>query len=443
MMMIEPAHDASCGEGTSELHITCETSSSCVSRCAAYGKVCPLNARAAGRAVRKKMESILANSEVFKDGYPQFHTIDSSDIIMGGKLGEGGFSFVNACSIKDSPHHHRLDDSSVIEVVKGEESCAVKYLKRRIMVEEKTFVSGAADLATEALFLARLSHPNIIKLRAITAGSVESNISSGKDAGFFIIVDRLTETLEKRIERWRSEVDAMPSNIFYRLSKEYKDNHKCMLRKRLEYALEIAEVMEYLHGLNVIFRDLKPENIGFDRNGVLKLFDFGLAREEKACEAIENGTYKMTGHTGSRRYMAPEVASDLPYNKAVDVYSFAILLWELCSLEKPFQGYSSQKHLKDVIIGGERPKMDYAHTALWPVSLQWLMKCGWSADASKRPSFTTIRETLEAVLKELCPFKKDHTRAMSEGHFDRDDLCYSPKMKKPRHWKMGFKGSRS
>lgn len=444
MMMIEPAHDTPCGEGSSDMRTPrngCETSSSCVSRCAAYGKVCPCSARAAGRAVRKKMEQILSNSEVFKDGFPEIRSIDCSDLEMGSKLGEGGFSYVSACSVKDSAHHHRLDDSSVVEVLKGEEACAIKYLKRRIMVEQKTFISGAADLATEALFLARLNHPNIIKIRAVAAGNMESNISSGKDAGFFIIVDRLAETLEKRIERWRSQIDAMPNNIFYRLSKEYKDTHKAMLKERLGFALEIAEAMEYLHGLNVIFRDLKPENIGFDRNGVLKIFDFGLAREEKDCEATQEGTYKMTGHTGSRRYMAPEVATDKPYNRSVDVYSFAILLWELCSLEKPFQGYSSQKHLKDVIMGGERPKMDYAHTALWPVSLQWLMKCSWSADPSQRPAFPVIRETLEGVLKELNSSKKDNTVAVSEGNVDREDVCYSPKLKKPRHWKMNFMGS--
>ena len=50
----------------------------------------------------------------------------------------------------------------------------------------------------------------------------------------------------------------------------------------------------------------KPDNIGFSADGTLKLFDFGLAKEEKPGEADEEGAYKMTGQTGSRRYMAPE-----------------------------------------------------------------------------------------------------------------------------------------
>ena len=76
--------------------------------------------------------------------------------------------------------------------------------------------------------------------------------------------------------------------------------------------------------------------------------------------------------------MAPEIAKDCPYDKSVDVYSFGILLWEMCAAEKPFYGYSSGKHMQLVVIGGERPKMDSQHTSNWPMNLQWLMKRCWS-----------------------------------------------------------------
>jgi serine/threonine protein kinase len=240
------------------------------------------------------MESLLSDSRIFEDGTPHFHTIDGADIVMGEKLGEGGFSTVNACSLKNAP----LD-----------ESLAVKFLKRKIMVDKRSFEHGAADLATEAFFLSKLEHPNIIKLHSVTAGSVASNVSSGKEAGFFLVLDRLVGTLEQRIERWRVKAEEVPSSLFYRLSKDYKETQKTMLKEKLEVALEIATVMEYLHDLDIAFRDLKPDNIGFDRNGVLKLFDFGLAKEQKPSIAEEDGKYKMTGHTGSRRYMAPEGTS--------------------------------------------------------------------------------------------------------------------------------------
>ena len=50
-----------------------------------------------------------------------------------------------------------------------------------------------------------------------------------------------------------------------------------------------------------------PDNVGFDNQGKVKLFDFGLAREVHDNDNCGNGTYKLTPNTGSLRYMAPEV----------------------------------------------------------------------------------------------------------------------------------------
>jgi hypothetical protein len=83
------------------------------------------------------------------------------------------------------------------------------------------------------------------------------------------------------------------------------------------------------------------------------------------------------------------------------VYSFGILLWEMCATEKPFHGYSSGKHMKHVVLGGERPKMDAAHTSNWPLHLQWLMKRCWSAFPSQRPTFDLVKQTLVDVIASL------------------------------------------
>jgi serine/threonine protein kinase len=146
--------------------------------------------------------------------------------------------------------------------------------------------------------------PNIVSLKAVASGTIESNIT--KERGFFLVIDRLVETLEQKIQRWKSTQEEMPHSLFYRMSKEYKDNQKRMLKERLQVALDVASVMSYLHSLNLVYRDLKPDNIGFDRDGKLKLFDFGLIKEAKPCNMSKDGRYRMTGHTGSRRYMAPE-----------------------------------------------------------------------------------------------------------------------------------------
>jgi len=269
----------------------CEESETCCSNCVAYGRVCPCHARTAGKAVCSRVHSILKDSLVFVDGEPSFRRIQPSEITLGKRLGEGGFSLVETCELKG---------------VDPTKKFVIKHLKRSIMVEVKTFVYGASDLVNEALFLARLDHPNIIQLYGVTEGNMEQVVSTDRDAGFFIVLDQLVETLDQRLEDWRAHARTLPSSIFHRMSNAYKETQRKVLIERLEVALDVANVMQYLHSLDIVFRDLKPDNIGFDEKGIMKLFDFGLAKELKESHKISDGRYEMTGHTGSRRYMSPE-----------------------------------------------------------------------------------------------------------------------------------------
>ena len=85
----------------------------------------------------------------------------------------------------------------------------------------------------------------------------------------------------------------------------------------------------------MLHRDIKPNNIGFLPNGRLVLFDFGLAKLWK-IDADDTQTRRLTGQTGSLRYMAPEVATSQPYNHKAEVFSFATCLWQMCSHEVPY-----------------------------------------------------------------------------------------------------------
>ncbi|XP_074581634.1 serine/threonine-protein kinase STY13-like isoform X2 [Curcuma longa] len=114
-------------------------------------------------------------------------------------------------------------------------------------------------------------------------------------------------------------------------------------RVAVAFALDIARAMECLHSHGIIHRDLKPENLLLtaDQRAV-KLVDLGLAREETLTEM-------MTAETGTYRWMAPELYSTVTlrhgekkhYNHKVDVYSFAIVLWELLHNRLPFEGMSN------------------------------------------------------------------------------------------------------
>jgi len=228
---------------------------------------------------------------------------------------------------------------------------------------------------------------------------VAENIARGRECSFFLLLDRLYETLDERIEGWK-QAWSKSSGLFYRATHDFRGcKRRALVAERLRVALDLAYAVAYLHENSVAYRDIKPENVGFDARGVLKLFDFGLAIELKPSRRCIDGTYQLTGNTGSRRYMAPEVAKAQPYNLSVDSYSFGMLLWEMLALEKPFHGFSEVKHMQLVVEGGQRPKIDrFGAHSHWPKEAQSLIEMCWRVNLHERPDFVTIINVLKCCI---------------------------------------------
>jgi serine/threonine protein kinase len=136
---------------------------------------------------------------------------------------------------------------------------------------------------------------------------------------------------------------------------------------------------------------LKPDNIGFDVRDDVKIFDFGLAAEMHTSIRVEGtNTYKLTAESGSPRYMAPEVALGKPYNHLVDVYSFSLLLWEMCMVKTPFAGYDFETLHKKVFKGFERPQIN----SKWNKPLRDVMEKCWSQNLRNRLECDEIMNVL-------------------------------------------------
>mmetsp|Transcript_29185 Transcript_29185/g.45351 ORF Transcript_29185/g.45351 Transcript_29185/m.45351 type:complete len:394 (+) Transcript_29185:99-1280(+) len=244
-------------------------------------------------------------------------------------------------------------------------------------------------LAIEAAVLSMVNHPNIIKLRAI------ADVENVLDADFFFVMDRLSCTLSDKIYvEWKKRLKKacrFKAAIFRKKNQLLEE----LMVDRLFVARDIASAMVYLHSRNVIYRDMKPENTGFGMDGVVKLFDFGQARDVDPDSAIEDGTYALTGVCGSRRYMAPENLLRRPYGLDVDVYSFGIMLWEMMTLKKAFLGMDGEKHRTEVAIGGVRPDIPES----LPSKVKSLLNECWSQDHRKRPSFSNVLLCLSGELQ--------------------------------------------
>ena len=144
----------------------------------------------------------------------------------------------------------------------------------------------------------------------------------------------------------------------------------------------------------ILHRDIKPQNIGFDIRGDIKIFDLGLAKELKPIDKEGKDQFHTSGLAGTRRYMAPEVAQVMPYGLSSDVYSYAILLWEMLALKNAFEKYSREKHYKEVIVEGKRPKL----VRSWPFATKNLLERCWDPHPLERPTFQAICELIKFAL---------------------------------------------
>ncbi|KAL5727485.1 non-specific serine/threonine protein kinase [Ranunculus cassubicifolius] len=164
------------------------------------------------------------------------------------------------------------------------------------------------------------------------------------------------------------------------------------------YALDIARGMNYLHQHKphaIIHRDLTPRNVLQDEAGHLKVTDFGLSKI-----AQEKGSYgyKMTGGTGSFRYMAPEVYRREAYGKSVDVFSFALVVHEM------FQGKPSHRAESPEVVADKRAYEDLRPSLssfVYPEEFKILLRRCWHKDPYLRPSFDEIINELETIQESL------------------------------------------
>ena len=167
--------------------------------------------------------------------------------------------------------------------------------------------SGMADQEAHARFLAEarltgsLNHENII-------GFYDYGEQAGRS---FLVMEYFDgESLGAAIRGWRTGD----------------------LRNQLLIARQIAQGLAYVHSKGIIHRDIKPDNVWVDSAGKVKIIDFGVAKTDE---------FSITGAgftLGTPYYMAPEqVRGDRP-TVLVDIYSFGVLLFELVTGIRPFEG---------------------------------------------------------------------------------------------------------
>ncbi len=177
----------------------------------------------------------------------------------------------------------------------------------------------------EREILAALDHPNIA--RVLDGGATEEGIP------YFIM-----EYVEG------SPIDS------------YCDEHKLGVGERVALFRQVCSAVEYAHGRDVIHRDLKPQNILVTDDGTVKLLDFGIAKLLRPLEP--ESTLAMTQTGGwlmTPEYASPEQVRGEAINRASDLYSLGVVLYELLTGHRPYHLQSRIYHEIVRVICEETP----------------------------------------------------------------------------------------
>jgi serine/threonine protein kinase len=170
------------------------------------------------------------------------------------------------------------------------------------------------------------------------------------------------------------------------LRKYLQQNHNQLTwKERIKITYEIALSLYWIHKENAIHRDLHSGNILYGQ-----FEDYWYISDLGFCGPADKPSKSIYGNLP---YIAPEVIVGKQTTFASDIYSIAMLMWEISSGQPPFSNYENDYYLATNIINGIRPKI----VPGTPLEYERLMKQCWDANPSKRPDSNTLGITMNKI----------------------------------------------
>ncbi|XP_078517763.1 protein kinase C delta type isoform X6 [Lissotriton helveticus] len=192
------------------------------------------------------------------------------------------------------------------------------------------------------------------------------------------------------------------------------------------YAAEIVCGLQFLHSKGIIYRDLKLDNVMLDRDGHIKIADFGMCKENVSTDN------KATTFCGTPDYIAPEILQGLKYTFSVDWWSFGVLLYEMLIGQSPFHGDDEDELFESI-------RVDTPHYPRWITKESKdileklferdpLKRLGITGNIKLHPFFKTINWTALEKREVDPPFKPKVKSPGDYNNFDREFLSEKPRL---------------
>jgi len=163
---------------------------------------------------------------------------------------------------------------------------------------------------------------------------------------------------------------------------------------------DVAKGMTFLHAAMIIHRDLKPDNVLIvsmsNKEKVnAKISDFGTSRDVSSSNVVST----MTQGIGTPMYMAPELLLNQEYGQAVDIFSYAVLCYEVMQRKIPYtdETFTHSWDISDFVTKGNRLQIPKT----FPEEIQKIIAECWVADPASRPKFPEIEERMESLWKDM------------------------------------------
>nr|XP_054099823.1 fibroblast growth factor receptor 1 isoform X8 [Callithrix jacchus]XP_054099824.1 fibroblast growth factor receptor 1 isoform X8 [Callithrix jacchus] len=281
-------------------------------------------------------------------------------LVLGKPLGEGCFGQVVLAEAigldKDKP-------SRVTKV-------AVKMLKSDATEKD------LSDLISEMEMMKMIGkHKNIINLLGACT----------QDGPLYVIVEYASKgNLREYLQARR------PPGLEYCYNPSHNPEEQLSSKDLVSCAYQVARGMEYLASKKCIHRDLAARNVLVTEDNVMKIADFGLARDIHHIDYYK----KTTNGRLPVKWMAPEALFDRIYTHQSDVWSFGVLLWEIFTLGgSPYPGVPVEELFKLLKEGHRMDKPSNCTNELY-----MMMRDCWHAVPSQRPTFKQLVEDLDRIV---------------------------------------------